>query len=643
MKKAFFAGDINNIDGDEDRISAQIGKIDFMKLKNENEKLSIVYTFDKVGKHDWLIFNYLRSIGINVLVITKDFSNINYAENPRVVKLGTSENLSITGRDKVTSGSNTSVNVELQVDKEIYTVEKEMLSQPELINKIKDHDENIKLSIVGTSVLYNSLVFAAKLRDASKNIENMYFIEERIPKPTIDETSKIYRVNRDNIEYIVSTFKKLIKCYSKNLETLIGNELEKIIRGLKASGDTSSIIYNKCTVIVCWINRYMEKQKPSIIFYGKPKDNESILFNLLSKLNDVNIIVISGNKQEKNFNFNRNEGINIELEDSCENTPIDLVSSDTATTLAYNASKIADRTLYGENTIGLYKEGQIIDCETKHLACTFDETVLWWNKEMFVRPGYKQGRNSVEIPVQFGVIRGVTGSNEEYIKTIQRYCCGKTVIYKGNGFYSRYKNTNRNAMRIHNCTDINGTLFSEQKPYIVGGKLQTRLLKSARNFAYKFLETNKQDFILSKIQEIIDDPMLLKPYEYKNNQAFYNMLLDITLNLDLEMIRIIQWFNYTDYNPNIVVISNDENTLTFEDTLYLRFLSKLGFDILIFVPTQYSSVEKFLNNTEYEVYDIGRPQYQIDTSSIKVVEQVDYAQKQTQSAEKKGWFSKLFS
>lgn len=31
-KKAFFAGDINNLDGDEDRIASQIGKIDFIKL-----------------------------------------------------------------------------------------------------------------------------------------------------------------------------------------------------------------------------------------------------------------------------------------------------------------------------------------------------------------------------------------------------------------------------------------------------------------------------------------------------------------------------------------------------------------------------------------------------------------------------------
>lgn len=617
------------------------------KLKNGSEKLSVVYTFDKIGKHDWLVFNYLRSIGINILIITKDFSNISYAENPRVIKLGTTENLSITREDKVQNNevrtNNAVVSIELQRHKELYMVEKEMIAQDGLINKIKDHAENIKLSVVGTSVLENSLVFASKLKDVSKDIESMYFIEERIPKPTIDETSKVYRVNRDNIEYIVSTLKKLIKCCDKNIEALLGNELEKVLRGFKASGDTSSIIYNKGTVIVCWINRYMVKHKTTIIFYGKPKENETILLNLLSKVNDVNIVIISGDKQGNNFKFNRNEGINIELEDSCENTSIDLVSSDTATTMAYNASKIADRTLYGENTIGLYKEGQIVDCTTKHLACTFDETVMWWNKEMFIRPGYKQGRNSVEIPVQFGVIRGVNGTEQEYIKTVQRYCCGKTVIYRGNGFYSRYKSANRSGMRIHNCTDINGTLFSEQKPYIVGGKLQTRTLKSARNFGYKFLDTHKQDFILSKIQEIIDDPMLLKPHEYKNEQAFYNMMLDITLNLDLDMVRTIQWFNYTDYNPNIVVISNDENTLTFEDTLYLRFLSKLGFDILIFVPTQYSSVEKFLNNTEYEIYDIGRPQYQINTSNLQVVEDVDYAQKQTQAAEKKGWFSKLFN
>ena len=611
----------------------------FEELSNTTVDVLLVYLNDKVGKHDWFILNHLRDSGVNVLVVTKDFSNISYAENARVIKLGTNEGLSVTNKTKK---SNSRVEI-INTAKSVVNIDKELLDQLEFINMVKDHSDNIIVSICGTSINPNSLVIASKLNEICRGNNNKFFIEEKIPKPTLDETSQVYKINRDNVDYIIATLKNFVRCYDKEIESLVKSELEVELKKYKASGDTSSIIYNKGTLLICWLNRYLKYRDTTIVYYGNIKDNESVLLNILSKVSSVNIIVISGNKQGNCYKFAEGLGINIVLEDSCENKPINLVSSDTSTTLAYNASKIADRTLYGENTIGLYKEGQIVDCTTKHLACTFDETVLWWNKEMFVRPGYKQGKNSVEIPVQLAVIRGVNGTEQEYLKTIQRYCCGKTTIYKGNAFYSKYNASKRDGMQIHNCTDINGTMFSEQKPYIVGGKLQTKLIKSARNFKYSFLDNNKQDFILSKIQEIIDDRMLNKPHEYKNDNLFYNTLLNITLNLDLEMIRTIQWFNYTDYNPNIVVISTDENTLTFEDTVYLRFLNKLGFDILIFVPTQYSSLEKFLNDTEYEVYDIGRANYQIDTSGLKVIKDVDYAQKQTQTPEKKGWFSKLFN
>lgn len=616
-------------------------KVIIDKLSNSNDNILLIVNNTKLGKHEWIYLNVLRTLGINILVITKDFSYMNFADNVRFIKFATNENLTIGSNKNISTNNEKSKTVET-VSKELYNIDKDLLKSEQFINIVKDHSENIKIAVYGTDIGLDTRVIAAKLKENCNENQNSFFIEEKISKPTLDETSKIYRITRDNVDYVIATLKNFVRCYDKNTESYVKDLLLEVLNGFKAKGDTSSIIYNKGTLLICWLNRYLKNKNATIVFYGKPYGNEEILLNILSKINDVNIIILSGNKQNTVFKFNQNNGINIELPNDDDNISIELVSTDTATTLAYNASKIVDQTLYGENTVGLYREGQIIGCDTKHLACTFDETVMWWNKEMFIRPGYKQYSNSVEIPVQFAIIRGMKGNENDYTKLVQRYCCGKTTIYRKNNFYPRYNRETKDGMYIHNCTDINGTLFSEQKPFIVGDKLQSKLIKNSRNFKYSFLDGNKQDFILSKIQEIIDDKMISKPYEYKNDKdKFYNMLLGITLNLDLEMIRTIQWFNYTDYNPNIVVISNDENTLTFEDIIYLRFLSKLGFDILIFVPTQYSSVEKFLNKSEYETYDIGRAEYSLDLSDIEVKKDADYVQKQT--AEKKGWFSKFFN
>lgn len=612
------------------------------KLDNSTEYVSAIVISEKITKHEWLMLSILRDIGVNILVVTKDLSNISYASDIRQIKFGTNENLKVTNNtdNGIKHINNNSILIE--ENKALYNIDKELLKSDRLIDIVKDHSENIKVTVYGIEVEIDTRIIAARLKSICNNENNIFFINERIPKPTLDETSKIYRITRDNVDYVIHTLKNFIRCYDNSIadsvKELVGEELNKF----KAAGDTSSIIYNKGTLLICWLNRYLKNKNTTIIFYGNPYGNEEILLNILSRMNSMNIIVLSANKQREMFKLDERFGVNIELNDSNDNTNIELVSTDTSTTLAYNASKIVDQTLYGENTVGLYREGQIIDCSTKHLACTFDETVMWWNKEMFIRPGYKQFKNSVEIPVQFGIVRGLKGSGQDYIKTVQRYCCGKTTIYRENNFYPKFNNQIKEGMYIHNCTDINGTMFSEQKPFIVGDKVQSQLIKNSRNFKYSFLDEDKQNFILSKIQEIIDDKMISKPHHYKNDKnQFYNMVLGLTLNMDIEIIRAIQWFNYTEYNPNIVVISNTENTLTFEDTIYLRFLSKLGFDIIIFIPTLYSSIEKFLNNTEYESYTIGRADYSVDLSSIKVIKDENFVQKQT--TEKKGWFSKLFN
>lgn len=616
-------------------------KSDFKKLMdkvvNEDTKACLVVINDKVSKHEWLFLDILRKVGVNILVSTKDFSNISYIDNISVIRYNIDEDIDL--RNPTNSSIKEETNIKSEVTEDnLLRVDKETFNIDDFITKFKESSKNIKLSIKGTDIHNDTLLLAAKLKDVCDKDVDSHFINEKIPKPSLDETSKIYRINRDNIDYIIKTLVNFVKCYNKDVETYVKKLLEVELLKLKAVGDRASIIYNKATIIICWINRYLSSNSTSLVFYGIPSINEDILLRILSKLDSVNLVIISADKQSDCFQFLDEDGINIEFSDSKENTNLEMISIDTATTLAYNASKVVDATLYGENTIGLYKEGQIIDCNTKHLACTFDEVAMWWNKEMFIRPGYKQFKNSVEIPVQFGVIRGVQDLNN-YKAMVQRYCCGNTVIYHGNNFYSRH--SSNTDMIIHHCTDINGTLFSEQKPFIVGDKLQTQIIKNSRNFKYSFLDANKQNFILSKIQEILDDKMLFIPQEYKNNkEAYYNKLLDITLNLDINVIRIVQWFNYTDYNPNVIVTSTNENTLTFEDVLYLRFLSKLGFDILIFVPTLYSSVEKFLNNTEYETYDIGRAEYHVDLTGLNVINNKDYVQNK---AEKKGFFSRLFN
>lgn len=63
-KRAFFAGDINNIDGDENRIAPQIGKIDFMKLGHHGFGASSTE-------------NYMKTLSPQYILITNTYNDIN--------------------------------------------------------------------------------------------------------------------------------------------------------------------------------------------------------------------------------------------------------------------------------------------------------------------------------------------------------------------------------------------------------------------------------------------------------------------------------------------------------------------------------------------------------------------------------------
>ena len=83
-----------------------------------------------------------------------------------------------------------------------------------------------------------------------------------------------------------------------------------------------------------------------------------------------------------------------------------------------------------------------------------------------------------------------------------------------------------------------------------------------------------------------------------------------------ELVRLIQGFDFTKKNPKLVVIHTRDQSPSLEDAILLTFLNKLGFDIVLFVPTGYQTIERYLNDNfpvehqigEY-VYDLSVPDF----------------------------------
>jgi len=116
---------------------------------------------------------------------------------------------------------------------------------------------------------------------------------------------------------------------------------------------------------------------------------------------------------------------------------------------------------------------------------------------------------------------------------------------------------------------------------------------------------------------------LILPSDISINQVIVYTLL----NLDKQILRIIQQFDFTKEIPKIIIIDVDEELATLEDCILILFLNLIGFDIIIYTPTGFQNIERYINSDLYEEYQIGDYIYNIKLPNFKVVKRKSKKQK----------------
>ena len=107
------------------------------------------------------------------------------------------------------------------------------------------------------------------------------------------------------------------------------------------------------------------------------------------------------------------------------------------------------------------------------------------------------------------------------------------------------------------------------------GKVQFNAIKSHRAYQYSYLREETQDYILSKLQMLIDSKIIRGTFE---NGMEYTIVATV-LNMNRDLTRMIQKFDFTKVNPKIVYINTTEKVISPEDSILMAFLNLVGFDI----------------------------------------------------------------
>ncbi len=430
---------------------------------------------------------------------------------------------------------------------------------------------------------------------------NLVIAEQMLPPPANEEIAAVRRKNYENASQMAADI-------SANIIYAADNELQKLMKKAfmdtmlaeaKSSGESLNRLVNKAVYMICWLRRYADKlfknlRLPNtacfIYLGGCRNDNEALFLQLLSLL-PVDVVVLVPN-QNSQCCLSASNLYEIHYEDSLtvEKFPRDSNGMHMATA-AYHAERDLDTMMYQDS--GMYRNRQYQKAVSVTLQCIYEEIALLWEQEMRFRPNFNVTDSIVTLPVLFAKVSGVKeGRVPEYWSELKKLMTPDTIVIKGAPYIRR--------------EDSNPI-----KAYVAGffknGKLLRDKIKEHSCYAYGVLREEVQEHILDKLQMLIDSQVIEGTFQ---NGTEFTITATI-LNLNRDIVRLIQKFDFTQKNPKLIYINTSEGMISQEDSILTAFLNLVGFDVVFFVPTGYQCVEKYFAKKVMEEYQIGEYLYDL--------------------------------
>lgn len=529
----------------------------------------------------------------------------------------------------------------------------------EYITDIKNKNSITTATILGvpaedTGDFKAYIKLLVKLKQQS--VVNQITIEEHgIQMPTTAEIQKIGRFSGKE-----HSAEEAILSLLGNTSTFEGYRLKRelvcklIMNELYKSGYPSiepTKLYNIAAPIIALYERYIAaKDMSQIVVYGEPNKHTTYFINIMNHLG-IRILLIIPTRQTFDspvgnvikFDTVRN---NLEYPSKEVN---DVVPRKSSSTIAYQASQEMNELLYNGQTLGLYRDRQFIDCKSLLVKSTLDDIRIYWNQEVKFRQHFKVESQVVTVPNFFVKISGV-GDTKEYYKLLEELNKDPehTLIYDRIDFlhdaelgvdldkaqvnYESDSYTFQGNAFIPDMIDVtpiksirvrNGAIYSSREAgkrltnnIIKNGLLDIEQLLKSNACPFSHLEVVTQVYILKKIQETLNSKDIILAANELSDADYYDVVLSITLQIGKSILRLLQWFDFTKATPKLIVLNNNEREPTLLEAIYLLFLSYLGFDIAIIVPTMYRSIGAVLSSSIYQDIQIGEPKFDISSRQI---------------------------
>ena len=433
-------------------------------------------------------------------------------------------------------------------------------------------------------------------------------IESSIPLPDPSEVASLGRRNYTNQSQMLADMVSKIR-FPQNIELqrlMIKAFTDVMLEEASKPNMNLNKLSNRAVYILCWLYRYMRSlfnnwSMPFVsvfVFLGGCHTEFEVLFcKMLSKLPcDVLLLVPNLNTKcilEDNVLFE------MKYQQSYNMTTFPTESSGLQiATAAYHAERELDEALY--TGTGMYRSYQYTKATTVTLKTMYEEIAILWDQESKFRPNFSTYEDTVNVPVIFAKVSGVKDSNiNKYWQSIRELLTDNTFLIPNAPYIS---------------PDAQNPFKYNSANYFRNGQLQRNVIFGDRYYRYSVLREETQSYILDKLQMLIDSRLISGTFV---NGTEYNIVATV-LNLQTELVRLIQKFDFTKTNPKLIYINTGEIPITQEDAIIAAFLNLVGFDVVFFVPTGYQTVERYYTKSILDEHQIGEYMYGLQTPRMKL-------------------------
>ena len=438
---------------------------------------------------------------------------------------------------------------------------------------------------------------------------HVVIVNNTIDPPTIEEINEIHRKIYQNVNQLIIDLATNIRySASQELQRIMHKAfVDIILEESKQPNMNMNRLTGKAVYVLCWLKRYQQRlfnnwKPPEVACFffmgGCRNENEALFCKLLARL-PVDVLIFNPNLDRKccledKLLYEVNNSISMTVTKYPEEN-IDLRVG----TAAYQAERDLDTLMYQDT--GIYRNQQYLKANTVSLQTMYEEISILWDQELKYRPNFSVIDDTVNMPVIFSKICGVKdGMLSAYWSGIKNLLTPDTTVITN---VPKITSTSPNPIK------------ASATEFLKNGRLQKRKIKSHKAYQYGFLREPMQDYLLDKLQMLIEQRIIKGTFE---NGTEYT-IISTALNLEKEVLRMIQEFDFTKKNPKIIYIITGETGLSLEDTIYTTFLNLIGFDILFFVPTGYQCIERYLSKNIIEEHQIGEYLYDLQIPNFDAI------------------------